>query len=81
METARVIQNDYLTNHDLMEMFRVGLPCIYKWRRYKGMPFLRISSYGNAPIRYDCVEICEWAKENNKKIKNPQPLERIASDK
>ncbi len=77
METPRIIPNGYLTNHDLVTMFGVTLPCIYKWRRYKGLPFLRVAGYENAPIRYDWPEISEWAKDNNKRIKNDKPLKKL----
>lgn len=62
-----------LTTRDLMNMFNVSRVTVYTWRRYKNLPYTRLS--GNkcdglnrdlSPVRFEIDKVLAWAVAEDK---------------
>ena len=74
---TRVISDDYLVTDDLIKIFNRKKLALYFWRKDKNLPYLRLTRNENSSVLYDPQEVLRWAHDNNKRIVDVGPLERV----
>jgi hypothetical protein len=58
----------WVTTGHLVQLFRRIPLTIGNWRRYEGLPYVRIPGDGADAIRYDLRQVTAWAKKHGKRI-------------